>query len=100
MRIGKIHPVVVDVLQNNASTRGDDDLLYIEVIRKLADPHILAMPFEKVFQYRARLGLPSMETVMRARRKAQERDESLKPSEDIIEKIFENWKDVREYASE
>lgn len=100
MRIGKIHPVVVDILQRNPLTRGSDDLLYIEVVRELADPHILSMSFEKVFQYRARLGLPSMETVMRTRRKAQERDESLKPSENIIEKRFENWKDVREYVSE
>lgn len=100
MRIGKVHPVVVDVLKAKPQTRGSDDLLYIEVIKEFADPHVLNMSFENVLKNRAIIGLPSMETVMRARRKAQERDEMLKPSEKIIERRFENWKDVREYASE
>lgn len=100
MKIGVVHPIVEDVLEAMPLTRGSDDLLYIEVCKRMADPHIMSMSFEKVLQYRANIGLPSMETVTRARRKIQENKANLRPTERVIEKRFENWKDVIDYATE
>ena len=72
------------ILTNNPLTRGDDDLLYeylLDEERKIDLSSISAKDF--LLSYR-KLGLPTIETVGRCRRKIQEKDETLKPTPEIV----------------
>lgn len=73
---------VQKILEQNPKTRGDDDLLYNYVMKEMkVDLNVSAKDF--LLSYR-KLGLPTIESVGRARRKIQEKDETLKPTPDII----------------
>lgn len=72
------------ILKNNPVTRGDDDLLYeylLEEERKVNLANISAKDF--LLSYR-KMGIPTIETVGRCRRKIQAKDEALKPTPDIV----------------
>ena len=70
------------ILEKNPKTRGDDDLLYNYVMKEMkVDLNVSAKDF--LLSYR-KMGLPTIESVGRARRKVQEKDETLKPTPDII----------------
>ncbi len=71
------------VLKDIPNTRGDDDLLYKFV---LADMNINLSKFNAenfLLNYR-KMGIPTIETVGRCRRKIQAKDETLKPTPDIV----------------
>lgn len=71
------------VLKDNPNTRGDDDLLYKYV---LADMNINLSKFNAesfLLSYR-KMGIPTIESVGRARRKVQSKDETLKPTPEIV----------------
>ena len=72
------------ILKNNPVTRGDDDLLYeclLEEERKIDLSCISAKEFLRSYR---KIGIPTIETVGRCRRKLQEKDETLKPTPDIV----------------
>ena len=74
-KIYQIEPLVEEALRKNPPTRGDNFLLYIDVLKKFIDPK---MSLEAVFLNHAALGIPSLETITRCRRKLQERDPNLR----------------------
>ena len=83
------------ILEKNPKTRGDDDLLYNYVLKEMkVDLNITAKDF--LLSYR-KMGIPTIETVGRCRRKVQSKDETLKPTPDIVlnrkklEKSFYNY---------
>lgn len=78
-QLNKVKDVVANVLIDNPETRGDDDLLYIEVCRKYSDIAV-RLPFEEIWRCRKQYGLPNYESVGRARRKLQEEFLHLRPS--------------------
>ena len=71
------------ILKNNPATRGDDDLLYSYLMKdmKINLRDLTAQKF--ILSYR-KMGIPTVETVGRCRRKIQAKDETLKPTPDIV----------------
>lgn len=70
-----IEPIVEEALINKPETRGDNFLLYIEVLKKFIDTN---MSLEAVFKNHIALGIPSLETITRCRRKLQEKNPELR----------------------
>ena len=71
------------ILKNNPVTRGDDDLLYEYLLEemKVNLSSITARTF--LLSYR-KMGIPTIETVGRCRRRIQAKDETLKPTPEIV----------------
>ena len=71
------------ILKNNPSTRGDDDLLYKYVLDDLKVDTSEFSVESFLLNYR-KMGIPTIETVGRCRRKLQAKNETLKPTPDIV----------------
>ena len=71
MALEKINDMVIRLLVLNPEARNDDYILYRDYCKKV-NPSALNMDFETVLLNRQQLGLASIETVSRARRKAVE----------------------------
>ncbi len=76
-KIQMIEPMVENALIHHPETRGDNFLLYVEVLKRFIDTRL---PLEDVFRRHKELGIPSLETITRCRRKLQEKDPSLRDS--------------------
>lgn len=88
--------LVEEALISNPATRGDNFILYIEVLKKFVDTK---MSLEAVFLNHKSLGIPSLETITRCRRKLQELNPTLRDQE--ADKIRANEKDdFIEYSKE
>ena len=74
---------VAKILKENPSTRGDDDLLYDYVLDDLKVDTSKFSVESFLLNYR-KMGIPTIETVGRCRRKIQAKDETLKPTPDIV----------------
>lgn len=70
------------VLTYYPNTRSDDGLLVSKVMEKL-NPSVKGLKFNFVLENRKALGLPSFETVTRARRKLQEKYPRYKAADDV-----------------
>lgn len=97
--IETIEEIVKGVLEENPSTRNSDTILYEAVCREM-NPTACTLSFSTVMTKRAELGLPKYDTVGRARRKLQQKDKALRAIEKVTDKRFDNWKLVRDYATE
>ena len=93
-----VHKLVEDLLITEPDTRNSDNVLYLMLITQI-DPHIAGMPFDKVLINRKELGIPSIETVGRCRRKIQEYNPLLKGCRKVEDMRYEKWKEFMEYAS-
>lgn len=71
-KLKEIETRVQMLLFENAKLRADDYLLFAEYINKYY-PRLAAIPLHEVLTNHFERGLPSFESVTRARRKAQER---------------------------
>lgn len=74
-KIKQVEPIVERALVYHPETRGDNFLLYIEVLKEYINT---GLPIEYVFRNHKALGIPSLETITRCRRKLQEVDPSLR----------------------
>ena len=86
MLVNELEKDVKQILKNIPASRASDDLLYVTLIEKrLAG---LGRSLERIsakdylLHYR-NYNLPTIESVGRCRRKLQEKDETLKPSEKV-----------------
>ena len=68
MKLKQLEPIVLEILENNPKTRQDDYLLIEAVIDKFIDTN---MTFKSVMLSHRELGLPSLESITRCRRKIQ-----------------------------
>ena len=93
MEIIKLYDLVKKLLQEKEELRGDDDLLYLSVIR-IVHPYwnngritssIENAIIGEFFTSRKAAKLPTFESVTRCRRKVQEERPDLKPCEKIQE---------------
>lgn len=93
MEIIKLYDLVKKLLQEKEELRGDDDLLYLSVIR-IVHPHwnnahintdIENAPIGEFFKMRKSAKIPTFESVARCRRKVQEERPDLKPCEKVQE---------------
>ena len=102
------------LLREYPALRANDDLLYLEVLRKVP-PHwnsgrittnIENMPIGEFFSERKNMKLPSFESVRRSRAKIMEEHPELKPCEKVQkgrqiqrEKYYDlatNWKNLKQ----
>lgn len=74
-KIKIIEPLVEEALIKNEACRGDNFILYLEVLNKYID---LNLSIKDVFLNHDLLGIPSLESITRARRKLQEKHPELK----------------------
>ena len=71
------------VLEQQPETRSSDNLLYIEVLRRCTNQKVLDMPVWMFYQNQREWQLPSIETVGRCRRKAQQENPHLKATAEV-----------------
>lgn len=95
--IKKVSLIVKEELERHPETRDNDALLYLNICEKM-HPGVTDKPIWEVMKNRKALGIPLFETVGRARRKIQEKNEDLRGSDKATDARFENWKAVREYV--
>lgn len=67
-RIMKIEPIVKMVLIDDPQTRSDDHILILRVLETFVTPEL---SLNAVFKNHVTLGIPSLETITRCRRKLQ-----------------------------
>lgn len=91
-KIKQVEPLVYQVLDEQPETRSDDYLLLLEVLKTFVNSEI---SLESIFKNHVILGLPSLETITRCRRKLQERFSYLRANEQIRASEEEEF---REYA--
>lgn len=75
-----IEDLVKVVLEQNEEARADDFLLILEVYKHF-QPFIGGMCFKDVFEKHKQLGLPSMHSITRCRRRVFEMHPELKPKD-------------------
>lgn len=75
-RIHKIEPIVKKVLTEQPESRGDDFILILNVLKYFVATSKYSL--EQVFIYHKKIGLPSLETITRCRRKIQEQNPALR----------------------
>lgn len=67
-RISKVQPLVYKALVENPETRADDFLLVLEVLKNFVTAE---MQLDTVFKHHVELGIPSLSSIYRIRRKLQ-----------------------------
>lgn len=92
-----ITAIVKDVLKHYPKARNSDEVLYLAVCSKISGM-CLDLPFWKVFMHRKEYGLPSYETVGRARRKLQETHPELAGNSTVEAQRTLNEEVFRDYA--
>ncbi len=90
-----IEPLVKEALINNPKARGDNFILYAEVLRNFAS--IDRLTFAEVCIHHTTLGIPSLETITRCRRKIQEKCPELKDEEAVKMRALEEV-DILDYV--
>lgn len=95
MKIKKVEKIVFQVLKDIPETRSDDFLLIYWTFRQFKDVQDLC--FEDVMYNHKTLGLPSMHSITRARRRIFKEHPELKPKK-VTELRAEQEKEFREYA--
>lgn len=90
MELKQLKDIVIEILKQFDFTRGDDDLLYLNVLVKLdgkrpTEDLIVDIRLSDFFTNRKHYGFPSFESVSRCRRKAQEEFPELRPPKKIQE---------------
>ena len=78
----KLEKTVKEIMIEDPVTRGDDDILYVRVLKK-AGIEINNITAETYIMNYRRLKLPTIESVGRCRRRVQAKDETLKPTPEI-----------------
>ena len=74
-KIKVVEPLVMEALINNKESRKDNFVLYVEVLKHFINPK---MSLEDICLNHKILGIPSLESITRCRRKIQEENPKLK----------------------
>ena len=114
MELKDTKTLVENLLREYPALRGNDDVLYLEVLRKThpywnsgrITTNIENMPIGEFFSERKNMKLPSFESVRRSRAKIMEEHPELKPSEKVQkgreiqrEKYYDmakNWESLKQ----
>lgn len=97
LRLRKTTVLVKSILECNPNTRNSDSLLYIEVCKKL-NPEVEHWLFFDVLRNQSELGLPSIETVGRCRRKVVETYPELAGCSDVEAQRILNEEEFIDYG--
>lgn len=93
-KIKTIEPLVEKALKYEPRARSDDYILILKVLSEFVTPE---MSLEAVFINHVQLGIPSLESITRSRRKIQEQNPNLRDEKAV--KIRHNEEiEYRKYA--
>lgn len=95
-KIYHVETLVEEALKKNPATRGDNFILYLEVLKKFISTDL---SLEEVFRNHVALRIPSLETITRCRRKLQEQNPDLK-TERATKIRKDEEKDFKKYSKE
>lgn len=90
--------LVKTILEQQPETRSSDNLLYIEVLRRCTNQHVLNMPVWMFYQNQREWQIPSIETVGRCRRKAQQENPHLKATAEVQGWRYDKETDFMRFA--
>ena len=94
MKLNKLKDLVLNILQDKPKTRDSDRILYDEFLKKIGvDTHYMT-----AYEMLHNPDMPSIESVGRARRKAQEEHPELKASAGVEKRRMEMYNDYLEFA--
>ena len=94
MTLNKLKDLVLDILKNKSITRNSDRLLYDEVCTELGyDTHRMT-----AYEMLHNTSMPSIESVGRARRKAQEEHPELRATSQVSSRRMEKFSEYLEFA--
>lgn len=96
-KINEVYKRVLDILRDTPFARENDPFL-IAKVDSMINPLVADMPYSMVMVNRAQFGLPSCESIVRARRKAQENFPELKPSKAMQEKRLDEQIEYEAFA--
>lgn len=85
MKLKSIKKLVAETLKANEVTRGNDDILYLEIIKTVMGEDYRLMTIGDFFQNRKLIGVPNFESVRRCRQKVQAENPSVRPNREIAE---------------
>lgn len=88
------------ILEQQPETRSSDNLLYIEVLARYAGQNVLNMPVWAFYQNQREWKIPSIETVGRCRRKAQQKNPHLKATAEVQDFRCDKESEFRKFAVE
>lgn len=97
-QLNKVKELVKNILTESENTRNSDDLLYITVCKRI-NPIAASLPFYMVLGNRKEYGIPSFESVSRARRKIQEENPDLCGTDTVEAYRKVNEETFREFAT-
>lgn len=97
MKLKNLENIVLEVLKTQPLTRSDDFHLVLRVYQQLNEKAVTKELFCEIMLYHNEYGLPSFESITRARRKVFEKYPELKPKK-ITELRAEKEKEFKEYA--
>lgn len=83
MKLRNMTELVKTIMEQQPETRSSDNLLYIEVLKRCTSQNVLNMPVWSFYQNLREWQLPSIETVGRCRRKAQQENPHLKATSEV-----------------
>lgn len=94
-RMKVIEDAVTAVLIDEPTTRGDDDLLYANVVLRLGF-YMNGSPYD-FFKTRAERRIPPYESIRRTRQMVQRSREDLRPTEEQLKRRKRQQESLREY---
>ena len=90
--------LVKTILEQQPETRSSDNLLYIEVLRRCTNQQVLNMPVWMFYQNQREWQIPSIETVGRCRRKAQQENPHLKATAEVQDFRYDKEAEFVQFA--
>lgn len=94
MRLNRLKHLVYSILKDNPKTRDSDRLLYNEVCMELGyDTHTIS-----AYEMLHSSTMPSIESVGRARRKAQEEHPELRATPQVADRRQERYSEFLEFV--
>lgn len=99
MKLNKVENIVKTILETEEITREDDMYLYYVFCTRYG--FLTDSGFTRIFKdkdYRKKVGIASFKSVERSRRKLQEKNKDLKPSEEVEKARIELEQKYKEYS--
>ena len=98
MKLRNLTELVKTIMEQQPETRSSDNLLYIEVLKRTTSQNVLNMPVWLFYQNLTEWQLPSIETVGRCRRKAQQENPHLKAKPEVAGFRYDRETEFIEFA--
>ena len=97
-KVNKIERIVKGVLEMYPTTRDDDFMLVACVYNTISEGRTNCISFNSTMVNHKNMGLPSMESITRARRKLQSEYEELRATESMRRIRRKEEQDFKEYS--